>query len=60
MTTAKERQLLLTTLVEAFETYGLTFLKVALGTKEMPDLVKERLRLVKVLDAVIDAAENDR
>lgn len=53
----KQRRAILLTLVEAFETYGLVFLRVALGTAQQKELLKERERLVKVIDAAIDAAE---
>lgn len=54
----KQRREILHTLVEAFETYGLTFFQVALGTKPQKELAKERERLIKVLDAAVDAAED--
>lgn len=54
----RKRREILHTLVEAFESYGLMFFQVAVGTKPHKDLVKEREKLIKMLDAAIDAAED--
>jgi hypothetical protein len=53
----KQRREILHTLVEAFETYALVFIRVAIGTQPQKDLVKQREKLIKVLDAAIDVED---